>query len=105
MKAEKVQIGCKEELERFIKDGITQEELESVVNGWVQGQSVSRAKDNELSSLINNNLYFERDITFYAALESQVIALTVEKVNTVIKKYFKSLDKWTVVNGGDFQFN
>ena len=101
--AEKVQIGFKEELERFITDGITQEELDSAINGWVQGQTVSRAKDNELSSLINNNLYFERDMAFYAALESQVSSLTVEKVNAVIKKYFKSLDQWTVVNGGDFK--
>ena len=103
MNAEKVQIGFKEELERFIVDGITQEELDSALNGWVQGQTVSRAKDNELSSLINNNLYFHRDMSFHAALESQVSALTVEKVNAVIKKYFKSLDQWTVVNGGDFQ--
>ena len=103
MNAEKVQIGFKEELERFIVDGITQEELDSALNGWIQGQTVSRAKDNELSSLINNNLYFDRDMSFQAALESQVSALTVEKVNAVIKKYFKSLDQWTVVNGGDFQ--
>jgi len=103
MNAEKVQIGFKEEIERFIADGITQEELDSAINGWVQGQTVSRAKDNELSSLINNNLYFERDMAFYAALESQVSSLTVEKVNAVIKKYFKSLDQWTVVNGGDFK--
>ena len=103
MNAEKVQIGFKEELERFIVNGITQEELDSALNGWVQGQTVSRAKDNELSSLINNNLYFHRDMSFHAALESQVSALTVEKVNAVIKKYFKSLDQWTVVNGGDFQ--
>jgi zinc protease len=103
MNAEKVQIGFKEELERFIADGITQEELDSAINGWVQGQTVSRAKDNELSSLINNNLYFDRDMAFYAALESQVSSLTVEKVNAVIKKYFKSLDQWTVVNGGDFK--
>tara|TARA_B100000767_G_scaffold37764_1_gene31797 strand:- start:672 stop:2231 length:1560 start_codon:yes stop_codon:yes gene_type:complete len=103
MNAEKVQIGFKEELERFIADGITQEELDSAVNGWVQGKTVSRAKDNELSSLINNNLYFDRDMAFYAALESQVSSLTVEKVNAVIKKYFKSLDQWTVVNGGDFK--
>ena len=77
--------------------------MDSAIKGWVQGQTVSRAKDNELSSLINNNLYFERDMAFYAALESQVSSLKVEKVNAVIKKYFKSLDQWTVVNGGDFQ--
>ncbi len=103
MNAEKVQIGFKEELDRFIADGITQEELNSAVNGWVQGKTVSRAKDNELSSLINNNLYFDRDLSYHAALESQVSSLTVEKVNAVIKKYFKALEQWTVVNGGDFK--
>ncbi len=57
---DKVQLGFKEEIARFISDGITQEELENAVNGWTQGQSVSRAKDNELSSLINNNILYNQ---------------------------------------------
>ena len=101
--AEKVQLGFKEELDRFIAEGITQEELDSAVNGWVQGKTVSRAKDNELSSLINNNLYFDRDMSFHADLESNVTGLTVDAVNAAIKKYFKPLKDWTVVNGGDFK--
>lgn len=103
MNAEKVQIGFKEELDRFIADGITQDELNSAVNGWVQGKTVSRAKDNELSSLINNNLYYDRDMSFHKELESSVTSLTVDAVNAVIKKYFKPLEDWTVVNGGDFK--
>ncbi|MDP4664867.1 MAG: hypothetical protein NWS37_01385, partial [Flavobacteriaceae bacterium] len=95
--------GFKEELDRFIAEGITQEELDSAVNGWVQGKTVSRAKDNELSSLINNNLYFDRDMSFHADLESNVTGLTVDAVNAAIKKYFKPLKDWTVVNGGDFK--
>src|SRR5690606_36384192 len=51
---QKVQTGFAEELDRFIAEGISQEELANAVNGWVQGENVSRAKDNELSSLINN---------------------------------------------------
>jgi zinc protease len=31
-----------------------------------------------------------------------VLKLTVADINKVIKKYFKSFDKWTVVNAGDF---
>lgn len=103
MNAKKVQLGFKEELDRFIAEGITQEELDSAVNGWVQGKTVSRAKDNELSSLINNNLYFDRDMSFHADLESNVTGLTVDAVNAAIKKYFKPLKDWTVVNGGDFK--
>ncbi|HKK11232.1 MAG TPA: pitrilysin family protein, partial [Flavobacteriaceae bacterium] len=100
--AQKVQKGFKEEIERFIKDGITEEELKNAVNGWIQAQSVSRAKDNELSSTINNNLYYDRDLNFQKNIEEKVKSLTVDDVNRAIKKYFKPLEDWTVVNAGDF---
>jgi len=101
--AAKVQLGFKEEIARFIEDGITEEELKSAVNGWVQEQNVSRAKDNELLRLINNNIYYNRDIMFQKGIEDKVSALTVEDVNKAIKKHFKTLEKWTVVNAGDFE--
>ncbi|WP_445738014.1 M16 family metallopeptidase [Mariniflexile sp.] len=101
--AAKVQQGFKEEIERFIKDGITEEELKVAVTSWVQGENVSRAKDNELSSTINNNLYYDRDMMFHKAIEDKVTGLTVDDVNKAIKKYFKTFDNWTVVNAGDFQ--
>jgi len=101
--AAKVQLGFKEEIARFIDGGITEEELKSAVNGWVQEQNVSRAKDNELLRLINNNLYYDRDIMFQKNIEEKVSSLKVEDVNKAIKKYFKSYDNWTVVNAGDFE--
>ncbi len=101
--AGKVQTGFSEEIARFIEGGITQEELDSAVKGWVQAQNVSRAKDNELSSVINNNLYYDRDMMFQKNIEEKVKSLTVADVNNVIKKYFKPLDEWTVVNAGDFE--
>ena len=100
--AQKVQKGFKEEIDRFIKDGITQEELDNAVKGWVEAQAVSRAKDNELSSVLNNNLYYDRDMNFQKSVEEKVKKLTVDDVNKVIKKYFKPLSEWTVVNAGDF---
>lgn len=103
MNASKVQKGFKEEIERFIKDGITEEELKNAVNGWIQGQTVSRAKDNEISSLINNNLYYDRDMSFQKNLEAKMRSLTVEDVNKAIQKYFKNYEDWTVVNAGDFK--
>ena len=101
--AGKVQQGFREEIARFIADGITQEELTNVVNGWVQEQNVSRAKDNELASTIGNNLYYDRDMEFQKGIEAKMKALTVEDVNKAIKKYFKPLDQWSVMNGGDFE--
>src|SRR5690606_7400712 len=100
--AAKVQVGFKEEIDRFIKEGITEDELKVAITGWVQGGNVSRAKDGELTELINNNLHYNRDMMFHKKIEEKVTNLTVEDVNKVIKKYFKPLDKWTVVNAGDF---
>jgi zinc protease len=100
--ADKVQLGFKEEIARFIKDGITEEELKNAVTGWVQSQNVSRAKDNELSSVINNNLYYDRDLNFQKDVESKLKSLTVEDVNNAIRKHFKTYENWTVVNAGDF---
>jgi zinc protease len=99
----KVQKGFKEEIDRFIKDGITQEELETTVNGWVEAQTVSRAKDNELAGMIGSNIYYDRDMTFQEDIEKQVKSLTVADVNAAIKKYFKPFEEWTVTNGGDFE--
>lgn len=101
--AAKVQLGFKEEIARFIDGGITEEELKSAVNGWVQEQNVSRAKDNELLRLINNNIYYDRDMMFQKNIEDKVSSLKVEDVNKAIKKYFKSYENWTVVNAGDFE--
>lgn len=99
----KVQTDFAEELDRFIKDGITEEELKNAVNGWVQEESVSRAKDNELASTINNNLYYGRTMDFQKSLEEKTKKLTVDDVNQAIKKYIKPYKEWTVVNAGDFK--
>ncbi|QRM89732.1 insulinase family protein [Lacinutrix sp. WUR7] len=101
--AAKVQLGFTEEIARFIKDGITEEELKTAVDGWVQEQSVSRAKDGELSRVINDNMYYDRDLNFQKNMEAKVSSLTVEDVNKAIKKHFKNFEKWTVVNAGDFE--
>ncbi|MCJ7467479.1 MAG: insulinase family protein [Maribacter sp.] len=100
---DKVQNGFKEEIDRFITDGITEEELKNAVNGWIQEENVSRAKDNELSSVINNNIYYDRTMAYQKELEEKISKLTVADVNKAIKKYILPFEKWTVVNAGDFK--
>jgi zinc protease len=100
---EKVQLGFREEIERLIAEGVTEEEVKNAVNGWVQGQNVSRAKDNELSSVINNNIYYNRDMSYHQQMEERMSRLTVADVNAAIQKYLKPFEQWTVVNAGDFK--
>lgn len=100
---DKVQLGFKEEIARFINDGITEEELKNAVNGWVQEENVSRAKDNELSSVVNNNIFYARTMDFQKSMEDKVSKLTVADINQAIKKYILPYEKWSVVNAGDFK--
>ncbi|NKI26025.1 insulinase family protein [Arenibacter sp. 6A1] len=100
---DKVQLGFKEEIDRFINEGITEEELKNAVNGWIQEENVSRAKDGELASIINNNIFYNRGIEFQKLLEKKISDLTVSDVNNVIQKYVQAFENWTVINAGDFQ--
>lgn len=99
----KVKLGFEEEIQRFIDGGITEEELANAKNGWIQGENVSRAKDNELTTIINNNIYYHRDMTFQKEMEERIKNLTVADVNAAIVKYLKPFDQWTVVHAGDFK--
>jgi zinc protease len=100
---EKVQLGFKEEIDRFLKDGITEDELKDAVNGWVQEENVSRAKDGELANLINNNIFYGRTMDFQKKLEEKVKSLTVAEVNKAIETYIKPYKDWTVINAGDYK--
>lgn len=100
---EKVQLGFREEIQRFINEGVTEEEVQNAINGWVQSANVSRAKDNELSSLVNNNIFYDRDMGYQKQMEERIAKLTVADVNAAIKKYLKPFEQWTVVNAGDFK--
>ncbi|XHP74085.1 hypothetical protein KCTC52924_01832 [Arenibacter antarcticus] len=99
----KVQQGFSEELDRFIKDGITEDELKDAVNGWIQEENVSRAKDGELANLINNNIFYGRNMDFQKKLEEKVKNLTVTEVNKAIQTYINPYKEWTVINAGDYK--
>lgn len=97
----KVEVGFKEELARLIKDGFTDEEVESAKSGLLQGKRVSRSQDRELVSKLSGNLYYGRDMQFSKEYEATLAKLTKEDVHNVVKKYLK-LGDFSIIKGGDF---
>ncbi len=83
----KVNSGVHEELEKLVKEGITEEELKKAVNGYLQERQVQRTNDSYLASLLTNNLYLGRSMKFQAEQEAKVKALSVEDVNKVLKQH------------------
>ena len=91
----------KEELEKVVKDGFTADELKNAISGYLQGQSVNRSQDGYMSSKLSGNLFLNRTMKWSEELEKKISALTVDQVNTAMKKWLKP-EKITIVQAGDF---
>ncbi|MEO8088192.1 MAG: insulinase family protein, partial [Bacteroidota bacterium] len=91
----------KEELDKVIKDGFTTEELKNAISGYLQGQNVNRSQDGYLSGKLSGNLFLNRTMKWNEELEKKIAALSVEQVNTAMRKWLKP-EKITIVQAGDF---
>ncbi|MDQ3043240.1 MAG: insulinase family protein, partial [Acidobacteriota bacterium] len=98
---EKVEAAYKEELVRFVKDGVTAEEMTDAKAGIIERLKVSRSQDAALAGKLNGYLFTNRTLDWDAELERKIAALNLEQVNAAIRKYFTP-DKITIIKAGDF---
>ena len=99
---EKLEKAFFEEIQKVIKEGFTQEELDAAKKGLLQGNILDRADDSRLLTVLNNNMFYQRDMGYYAKFDEQINNLTLNQINTVFKKYIKP-DQFNVVKAGDFK--
>jgi zinc protease len=97
----RLKVAVKEEVEKFLKDGITQAEFDDAKKAMIQERNIRLAQDAAVSGLLSNQLYLGRTMDFEAALTAKVTALTLEEVNAVIGKYLKP-DNIGHIYAGDF---
>jgi zinc protease len=97
----KVDSAVREETAKIISEGITQQELEAAQKSYLENQKVLRSDDSHVASILNSTLEADRDMSFYAKLESQISQLTTEAVKAALQKRL-SLDKLVVAMAGDF---
>jgi zinc protease len=86
---------------RAIKDGFTADELNEARTGWLQEQSVQRAQDAALASMLATDLYLDRTMAFDAAMDAQVQKLSVTDVNAAVRKFLDP-SRFAIVRAGDF---
>ncbi len=98
---DKVKTAYNEELNRFMKDGITESELKDAISGYLQGRILSRSQDYELCTKLSYYMQIERNIHWDAEFETKVAALKVNQVNKAIAKWIKT-DAMVTVAAGDF---
>lgn len=96
-----VEKAFKEEIEKVLKEGFTDEEIALAKKGWSESQNLGRAQDRSLVGKFDSNLFLDRTMMWDAAMEEKVSKLTKEQINAAMKKYV-DLSKMTFVKSGDF---
>ena len=98
---DKLEVAYKEELEKMLKDGFTEQEIKDAKSGYLQSRKVSRSQDNALSGTLNSMLNIGRTMKFTEDFESKVESLTSDQINAALRKHI-DISKLSVFKGGDF---
>jgi zinc protease len=98
----KVEAAFKDELQKALKDGFTQKEMDADRDGWLQSQQVNRSEDRSLLDTIATRDYNDRTLAWDEQLEKKVMALTPDDVAASLRR---NLDpaQMIIVKAGDFQ--
>lgn len=96
----RVEVGFKEELERVLKDGFTQEELDKARDGVLQNNRIDRSKDARLVSSLAGNLDLERTMEWSKQYEEKLKSLTLKDVNDAFRRHIK-MENISIIKAGD----
>ncbi|WP_322975165.1 M16 family metallopeptidase [Aporhodopirellula aestuarii] len=91
----------REEIDRLINDGVTQDELNAAKQSYLQAARISRTGDPTLASMLLMNMFTNRTLADVAKHEQQIQDATVEDVNAAIRKFIDP-DKLVTAIAGDF---
>ena len=99
--AAKLEAAVREELARFVKDGITEAELKDAVSGMLTQREQSRASDGAVAGMLNSDNFLGRPMLRRAEFDAKLKSLSVEQVNAAIRKFLKP-EQLSVFVAGDF---
>jgi zinc protease len=92
----------KEELDRLLKEGVTQQELDDARKGYRQQIEVGLANDGAVAGMLGRSLYLGRTLKFQEEQLAKIEALKPADVQSALAKYVKP-DQLVVVRAGDFE--
>ena len=76
----KLEAAVSEELARFVRDGITAEELSDAVNGLLTSRQQGRASDGNVAAMLNSDQYLGRKMLRRAEFEAKLKSLSLADV-------------------------
>jgi zinc protease len=89
-----------DELNKFLKDGISITELDEGKKAFLEQKKVERSNDSAIAAQLLECLNAGRTYQYYADLEKKIEALQVQDVNSACKKLIDPT-KLTIIHAGD----
>jgi zinc protease len=99
---EKLEAVFMEEMNRAIRDGFSQEEIDTARSGYLQSRQNARADDGSLCGRLETYLFLDRTLAWDAELEKKIQSLTSEEVLAAMHRHL-DLSKISIVKAGDFK--
>lgn len=96
----KAEIALYEEIDRVVKEGFTQEELDEAKKGFIDYRAVNRSQDALVATSWLELMNEGHDWTESSERDEKVMKLTLEEVNAALRKMVNR-DKLTVILAGD----
>jgi len=99
--SEKLVTAYKEEINKILKDGLTEEELADAKSGFLQSRSRNRSQDDYLVDRLSRYLVLDRSMKWDDDQEKVIDGLTTAQINSTMKKWINP-EKLVIVQAGDF---
>jgi zinc protease len=90
-----------EELQRFVRDGVTETEVAEAKSGLLKRRQLARTQDATLAAALVQQAYLGRTFETSAKIDAAIAAVTVADVNSALRKYVKP-DAFAYVYAGTF---
>ena len=94
--------GAVQEIGKLVKEGTSAPELDSAKKGLLEELKVSRGDDQEVLSMLRENLFLNRTMKYYADLEKKIAELDVAEVNQAVASHLNP-DRLVIIRAGDFK--
>lgn len=98
----KVETVFKEELDKALKEGFTEQEIAEAKKGWLQERTLTRSDDRALAAILSENEFEGRTMAFQDDLEKKVLALTNAQIVEALQRHIKPA-QMSYVKAGDFK--
>jgi zinc protease len=98
----KLETAIADELQKFVKDGVQEKEVEEGIKAYLLAEKNKRAQDEVLLNQLAALTYAGRTYAYLAEREKKVAALTAEEINSAVRQTINP-KRLIIVEAGDLK--